>query len=51
MTTMWTISLAWFALQVPLAVLIGKSINFGTVGHKKRAPARDPRFYPGIVWS
>ena len=51
MTMMWTIILVWLALQLPLGVLIGKSINFGTVGHKKRAPARDPRFYPGIVWS
>ena len=51
MTVMWTIILAWLALQLPLAVLIGKSIKFGTIGYKKRrAPARDPRFYPGVVW-
>ena len=25
MTTMWTISLIWLALQLPVAVLIGKS--------------------------
>jgi hypothetical protein len=48
---MWTIILAWLALQLPLAVLIGKSIKFGTVGHKKRrAPSRGPRYYPGVVW-
>lgn len=51
MTTMWTIILIWLALQLPLAVLIGKSIKFGTVGlEKRRAPERDPRFYPGVVW-
>ena len=52
MTMMWTIILVWLALQLPLAVLIGKSIKFGTVGlEKRRAPAtRDPRFYPGVVW-
>ena len=51
MTVTWTIILAWLALQLPLAVLIGKSIKFGTIGYKKRrAPARDPRFYPGMVW-
>ena len=37
--------------ELPLAVLIGKCIKFGTVGHKKRrAPPRDPRYYPGVVW-
>jgi hypothetical protein len=51
MTTMWTIILVWLVLQLPLAMLIGKSIKFGTVGlEKRRAPARDPRFYPGVVW-
>ena len=51
MTVTWTIILAWLALQLPLAVLIGKSIKFGTIGHKKRrAPPRDPRYYPGVVW-
>ena len=51
MTTMWTIVLAWLALQLPLAMLIGKSIKFGAVGHqKRRAPAKDPRYYPGVVW-
>jgi len=51
MTTMWTTVLAWLAVQLPLAMLIGKSIKFGAVGHqKRRAPARDPRFYPGVVW-
>ena len=49
MTVMWTIILVWLALQLPLAVLIGKSIKFGTVGHKKRASARDPRYYPRVV--
>ena len=51
MTVMWTIILVWLALQLPLAVLIGKSIKFGTVGYRKqRAPSRDPRYYPGVVW-
>ena len=41
MTVMWTIILVWLALQLPLAVLIGKSIKFGTVGYKnERAPSR-----------
>jgi hypothetical protein len=46
MTTMWTIILVWLALELPLAMLIGKSIKFGTVGHEKRAAAREP----GVVW-
>ena len=51
MTTMWTIILVWLALQLPLGVLIGKAIKFGTVGHeKRRAPAKDPRYYPDVVW-
>lgn len=51
MTVMWTIILAWLTLQLPLAVLIGKSIKFGTVGHaKKLAPSRDPRYHSGVVW-
>ena len=51
MTVMWTIILTWLALQLPLAVLIGKCIKFGTVGYRKqRAPSRDPRYYPGVVW-
>jgi hypothetical protein len=43
MTVMWTIILAWVALQLPLAVLIGKSIKFGTVGYKKRRALREIR--------
>ena len=52
MTVMWTIILAWLALQLPLAVLNGKSIKFGTVGYKKArgARSRDRRYYPGVVW-
>ena len=52
MTMMWTIIIAWLALQLPLAMLIGKSIKFGTVGHeeRRRTSAKDPRFYPGVVW-
>ena len=51
MSVMWTIVIIWLALQLPLAVLIGKSIKFGTVGPaNKRAPSRDPRYYPGVVW-
>ena len=40
MTMMWTIILVWLALQLPLGVLIGKSIKFGTVGHEKRRALR-----------
>jgi hypothetical protein len=48
---MWTIICVWLALQLPFAVLIGKSIKVGTVGHaNKLAPSRDPRYRPGIVW-
>ena len=52
MTMMWIIIVVWLALELPLAMLIGKSIKFGTVGHEKRrrTSARDPRFYPGVVW-
>jgi hypothetical protein len=52
MTVMWTMILAWLALQLPLAVLIGKSIKLGTVEYKKarRARSRDRRYYPGVVW-
>ena len=51
MSMIWTVIIAWLALQLPFAVLIGKSIKFGTVGHaKKRASSRDPRYYPGVVW-
>ena len=51
MTMMWTIILVWLALQLPLAVLIGKSIKFGAVGHKKRAPARSGEYlHPDVVW-
>ena len=51
MTVMWTIIIAWLAIQVPLGILIGKTIKFGTVGHAKmRSPSKDPRYYPGVVW-
>jgi hypothetical protein len=50
MTVMWTVILIWLALQLPLGMVIGKSIKFGAVGFVKRAPARDPRYYSGVVW-
>jgi hypothetical protein len=50
MTTMWTIILVWLALQLPLGMLIGKWIKFGMDGHEKRAPAREPGYYRGVVW-
>ena len=37
MTVTWTIIIAWLAIQVPLGVLIGKTIRFGAVGHAHRA--------------
>ncbi len=44
MTVTWTIIIAWLAIQVPLGVLIGKTIKFGAVGRaKKSAPS-------GVVW-
>ncbi len=46
----WTITLIWLTVQLPLAVFIGKSIKFGAVGQVRRIPARDPRSYPGVVW-
>jgi hypothetical protein len=46
MTMMWTIIIAWLAIQLPLGVLIGKVIKFGTGGYAKRSPSSDP----GIVW-
>jgi len=30
MTLAWTILLTWFALSLPLAVLVGKGIQFGS---------------------
>jgi hypothetical protein len=49
MTVMWTLTLAWLALQLPLAVLFGKSIKFSTVGYKKkRTPSRDPRHHRAL---
>ena len=51
MTAMWTIIIAWLAIQLPLGILIGKTIKFGTVEPAKvRSPSRDPRYYPGVVW-
>jgi hypothetical protein len=51
MTVTWTIILAWLVVQIPLGVLIGKTIKFGTAGHtKQRTLSRDPRYYPGVVW-
>jgi hypothetical protein len=50
METIWTILLAWLALQIPLGMLIGKSIKFGTGGHEKRLPAKDPKYFPDLVW-
>ena len=46
MTMMWTIIIAWLAIQLPLGLLIGKVINSGTGGYAKRSPSSDP----GIVW-
>ena len=51
MTMMSTIILVWLALQLPLAVLIGKSIKFGAVGHRSAAPARSGEYlHPDVVW-
>ena len=51
MTAMWTIIIAWLAIQLPLGILIGKTIKFGTVEPAKvRSPSRDPKYYPGVVW-
>jgi len=48
---MWTTIIVWLALQLPLGILIGKSIKFGTVGpERRRALPRDPKFHPGVVW-
>jgi hypothetical protein len=46
MTMMWTIIIAWLAIQLPLGLLIGKVIKSGTGGYAKRSPSSDP----GIVW-
>ena len=44
MTVMWMMIIAWLVIQLPLGILIGKTIKFGTAGHEKaRAPA-------GVVW-
>ena len=47
MTVMWTIILAWLALQLPLAVLIGKSIvRYGRAQEASRSFKR-PEVLPG----
>ena len=46
MTMMWTTIIVWLAIQLPLGLLIGKVIKFGTSGYAKRSPSSDP----GIVW-
>jgi hypothetical protein len=59
MSVMWTVIIVWLALQIPIAMLVGKCIKFGTVGFEKRPVqardprrlfARDPRRHPGVVW-
>jgi len=50
MTVMWTIIVVWLAIQLPLGILVGKTIKFGTVGSNKRALLQDPRHCPGVVW-
>jgi hypothetical protein len=52
-TTFWTIILVWLAIQLPLALLVGKAMRFGRVGHEtrpQRAASKDPRHHPGVVW-
>ena len=44
MTVTWTIIIAWLAIQVPLGVLIGKTIRFGAVGHAHNSGPS------GVVW-
>ena len=50
MTVTWTILIAWLAIQLPLGILIGKTIKFGTDVHNKAALLQDPRRCPGVVW-
>jgi len=48
MTLTWTILASWLALQIPLAVLVGRFIRFGMSGHEKGASAR--KATPAVVW-
>jgi hypothetical protein len=43
MTLMWTILVVWLALQLPLGMLVGKSIKWAAEEH----PAK-PRRYAGV---
>jgi hypothetical protein len=45
MTTTWTI-VAWFALQLPLAVLVGKCMKFGLAEPERQAFAMPRRSVP-----
>jgi hypothetical protein len=40
MTLIWTILIAWLALQLPLGILLGKSIELG-MGEPATGDARD----------
>jgi hypothetical protein len=44
MTVMWTIIIAWLVIQLPLGILIGKTIKFGAVGHPRTSVPS------GVVW-
>jgi hypothetical protein len=50
MTVLWMIILIWLALQLPLAVLIGKSIRFGMSGPQKASPGSYVNLPAGVVW-
>jgi hypothetical protein len=46
MTVTWTIIVVWLAIQLPLGILIGKVIKFGTGVTAMRSPSIDQ----GVVW-
>jgi hypothetical protein len=50
MTAMWTIFAIWLAVQLPLAVLTGKSIKLGMQGQSDPSLEKDLRHYRGVVW-
>jgi hypothetical protein len=45
MTTTWTI-VAWFALQLPLAVFVGKFMKFGLAEPERQSSAMPRRSLP-----
>jgi hypothetical protein len=48
MTLTWTILASWLALQIPLAVLVGRFIRLGMSGHEQGASTRKATL--AMIW-